>query len=413
MNTESDGRKIRREISKLYWELYGAVFLRSKVEKTIPKVVKLMLNYGFLDEELLEEEQLIDLNELSKLRLEKSKYQILHEVEFLKLIYDEIECPSLTEMGQNYETYLRDMNKSRKLKDQITAGGENDNIDKTMFEIKQMLSSTAAVASGSTSTAFPILNSYTSKGSLKNLHVSKKRLEQLIDETFKSDYSLFYRETVLKMDESREIIKEEVIPYFILLPIFGTKVLLWQELTGTNKRTRGRIVVPMFFLGDLKKSLYEAFAAFRWELMRTMKGAMWADPIDGGLTGEYFDYVNTFKKNSKLSTEAKQKIATKFKSLRSNRDRFASDYMDWLLYEKDGIMKMNSVVRDMFYKHIPFSKEIRERLEKMPAFDQAAHRYKNISLRNYNNFERRFKKYMDDDGNYPKKIAEYMEFLKR
>ena len=81
--------------------------------------------------------------------------------------------------------------------------------------------------------------------------------------------------------------------------------------------------------------------------------------------------------------------------------------------EKDGIMKMNGVVRDMFYKHIPFEKSIRERLSKMPAFDQAANRYKNISVRNFTGFERRFKKYMDEEGNYPPKIAKYMEFLKR
>ena len=54
---------------------------------------------------------------------------------------------------------------------------------------------------------------------------------------------------------------------------------------------------------------------------------MWGDPIEGGVTGEYFDYVNNFRKNSKLSTEAKEKIRDRFKALRTNRDRFADDYL--------------------------------------------------------------------------------------
>jgi hypothetical protein len=139
---------------------------------------------------------------------------------------------------------------------------------------------------------------------------------------------------------------------------------------------------------------------------------MWADPIEGGLSGEYFDYVNTFKKNSKLSPEMKEKIALRFKSLRTNRDRFADDYMLWIEYEREGIMKLNAVVREMFFKHIPFKREIRDQLENMPAFNKSANRYRNVQNREIVSYENRFKKYLDANGSYPGPIEKYMNFLK-
>jgi len=171
-------------------------------------------------------------------------------------------------------------------------------------------------------------------------------------------------------------------------------------------------MVPVLFNGDLEKSLMHSFACFRWELTKNIKGAMWADPIEGGITGEYFDYVNNFKKNSKLSPEMKEKINLRFKSLRTNRDRFADDYMLWVEYEREGIMKLNTVVREMFFKHIPFRKETRDHLENMPAFNKYAARFKNIQARDYAGYERRFKKYQDASGAYPKEIQTYFEFLK-
>jgi len=412
-NTESDGRKLRRRITKLYWDLYKQAYIRSKSEPTVPRPVKLMLNYGFLDETLIEESQLVELNELARMREGNLTYPILNEPEFLNLIYEDKLDPSITEMGLNYAGYLRELEKSARSKKGVQQDSSApDNIKKTMYEVEQRLASTAAVCSGSTATAFPILTSLAVNGSLKSIHTSKSKVQQIVDDLRKIDFSVFYREVVLKLGDAREIVQTEVLPYFDILPIFGTRTLLWQELSGTNKRSRGRIVIPAFFLGDLSKSIAHTLASFRWELTRTMKGAQWADPIEGGVTGEYFDYVNTYKKNSKLSSEAKEKIKEKFRSLRTNRDRFADDYMSWIFYEKDGIMKLNTVVREMFYKHIPFPAELRDKLGNMPAFSHAANRYKNISARESQNYLRRYKKYQDENEEYPEDIKKFLEFLK-
>jgi hypothetical protein len=410
-NTEMEGRKLRRQITNLYWELYKQAYMRSKGESNTPRPVQLMLKFGFLDEGLLEEQQVADLIELSRLREKTRDIPVLLETEFLAMIQAGQVEPSITEMGLTYQSYLEEMEKHKSKKDKEKEQKTDESTGKVMYEIGQRLATTSAICSGSTATAFPILTSLMVRGNLKQIYTSKQKIESFTKEVRNLDFSVFYRETVLKIEEAREIIQEEVIPYFILLPIFGARTLLWQDMTGTNKRSRGRIVVPIFFIGDLTRSLVHTFASFRWELNRDVKGAMWADPIEGGLTGEFFDYINTYKKISKLSQEAKDRIEEKFRSVRNNRDRFADDYIQWILFEKDGIMKLNNVVRDIFFKHVPFRKDIREKLEAMPAFAQPATRYKNIHKREVEGFERRFKKYQDERGNLPEEIRKFFEFL--
>ena len=412
--TESDARRLRTQISKLYWDLYKQAYIRSKAEKNIPKPVRLMLSFGFLDETILEQEQLAELNQLITIKEPKPTLPILREAEFLSLLYEEKELPSITEMGLTYEAFLREQAKhssSKKRDDDEDPIDEKTKI--VMYEIEHRTTETTAVCSGSRSTAFPILTSQLIKTSLTDLICTKSKIEAAIKNVMNIDFSLFYRETILKIKENvREIIQEEVTPYIVLLPIFGTNTLLWQELSGTNRKSRARITVPIFFMGDLERSLTRTLACYRWELNRSIKGAMWADPLEGGVTGEYFDYVNTYKKNSKLSVEAKEKLAERFKSLRTNRDRFADDYLLWIYYERNGIMKLNSVVREMFYKHIPMNKEIREQLSNMPAFTHYANRYRNIQKRNIDHYERKFKKYQDNSGQYPSEIEKYLEYIK-
>jgi hypothetical protein len=413
--SESDARKLRRFIAQLYWELYQQVFVRSKIESSLPKAVKLMLNFGFLDDRLMAPEHLVELNDLARIKERETEIDVLLEPEFLSTIYSGSEEPSISEMGLTYEAFLREQDKSssKKGKEGETSKDSGDvNLQKTLYEISERLKSSAVVCSGSAVTAFPILTAEAIKGSLKSMYVPKGKVDSIAKKLIDIDYSLFFRETVLRLGEAREVIFEEILPSIILIPVAGSRSFLWQEISGNNKRSKGRFVIPILFSADLEKSLAHSFACFRWELTKNVKGAMWADPIEGGVTGEYFDYVNNYKKNPKFTQEMKDKINLKFKSLRTNRDRFADDYLLWTEYEKDGIMKLNAVVREMFFKFIPFRKNIRDQLENMPAFNKFANRYKNIQTREYANYERKFKKYQDGSGSYPKEIQAFFDYLK-
>lgn len=408
--TEQDGRKVRRSLSKLYWELYEKVYVKTKHNKSVPAPAKLMLLFGFLDENLVDPEQIPVLH-----RLSMDKYRpgtpIVYEYEFLSMIYGNKEEPSMNEMGLTFDKQLREMSKSTR-KGEDPQEKAKDPAYRVNYEVDNMLQSTTSVCSGSRSTAFPIMTANLLKGDPNGFVVTKAKLEKVFKELIENDYSAFYRETVFKIGDSREIIEEEVWPYIILLPTYGTKTMMWQEIVGTNKRSRARLVVPIHFIGDLKRELSHSLAVFRWELNRTLKGGLWADPVEGGITGAYSDYMQFYKKNSKLSAEAKQKIAEKFRSARSNvREMFAEDYILWLTYEREGIMKLNAVVRDMFYRFIPFRGDIRETLERMPAFSDSATRFKNIRNRTFAGFERKFRKYKDDSDHYPPEIEKYLKYL--
>ncbi|MFW5808268.1 MAG: hypothetical protein ACOCWH_04355, partial [Spirochaetota bacterium] len=409
--TDSDARKIRRKTATHYWKLYERCFKKAKTSKSIPPPVKLMFLYGFIDENLVEPDQIPVLH-----RYASDKYRpgvpIVYEYEFLTRIYAGKEETSVNEMGLTFDKLLREKARSTRNSSAILEKAD-DPAEKIRYEIENMVNSTTSVCSGSRSTAFPILTSHLVSGDPSSYIVTKSQVEQVFNEIRSMDYSLFYRETVLKIDDNREIIEEEILPYIILLPTYGTKTMMWQELTGTNKRSRARIVVPGLFVGDLKKELMHAFAVFRWELTRTLKGGLWADPVEGGITGAYSDYLQFFKKNSKLSAEARQKIAEKFRSSRNNvREMFAEDYILWLTYEREGIMKLNSVVRDIMYRFVPFPNGIRESLGRMPAFTDSATRFKNIRNRTFAAFERKFRKYKREDDSYPPEIEKYLEYLK-
>ncbi|MBN2435443.1 MAG: hypothetical protein JXK07_09295 [Spirochaetes bacterium] len=407
---DSDARKVRRHLTRMYWQLYNKVYIRSKRSKSVPAPAKLMLLYGFIDENLAEPQQIPVLHRLALDRY-KPTAPIMYEYEFLSRIYAGKETPSVSEMGLTFEKQLREMAKG-------TRKGKNpmeyldDPIYKTQYEIDNMLQSTTSVCSGSRSTAFPIFTEKLLRGDPQSFVVTKSKLDAIFKELVDYDYSCFYRETVYKGADTRDVIEEEVYPYIILVPTFGTKTMMWQEIVDINKRSRARIVVPVHFIGDLKTELAHAFAIYRWELNRTLKGGLWADPVEGGITGAYSDYIQFYKKNKKLSDEARKKIAEKIRSVRGNtREIFAEDYIMWLTYEKDGVMKLNPVVRDMFYRYIPFKNEIREKLERMPAFQDSAIRFKNIRNRTFAAFERKFRKYKDENENYPPAIEKYLKYL--
>ncbi len=408
-DTETEGRKTRRALARMYWELYGQVYVRSKTQSSTPLPVKLMLQFGYLDDALMDESQIPELHEMLSRTAEQVKVPIYKEDEFLSGLFEGKFAPSINEMGLTYEQHLQEQGKARTKEKERSTGDEN--INKVLYEINHRTATTVSVCSGSTATAFPILTSMVMKGNPTNFHVSKKKLESIIMQLRDIDFSVFYRETVARLDNAREVIEEEVLPNFILLPSLGSKTMLWQELDGPNRKSRGRIVVPTLFMGDLLKSMAHTFACFRYELNRSIKGGAWRDPVEGGLTGIYLDYVQFYKKNSKLSVEMKEKVAEKFKSIRDDRNRFADDYIMWVLFEKDGIPKLNTVVRDIFYKNIRFRKEIRDKLSAMPAFSEIATRFKNVYSRDITQYERKFKKYRDEAGNLPESLQKFMDYM--
>ncbi len=96
----------------------------------MPAPVRLMLNFGFLDENMLEQEQIEELHEISMRSAESSGLPIYHEHEFLKRVYDGKENPSITEMGLTYEAHLREEEKHKKKGQGGKSGADEESINR-------------------------------------------------------------------------------------------------------------------------------------------------------------------------------------------------------------------------------------------------------------------------------------------
>jgi hypothetical protein len=187
-----------------------------------------------------------------------------------------------------------------------------------------------------------------------------------------------------------------VYPHMILLPSIGNRSMMWQELEDPRrKETPARFTFPIFCTGDLFNLIAEATGAFRWEIQKTILGHDYNNIGIPSLTSEYIDYIQFYHKNRELSDEQKEKIKQDFKNLRDDRAKFINDYLIWIKYESQGILKLNRVVRNIMYRYVPFSKGIRENLQKQPAYAEIHNRFKNIRNKKIIEIENRWKKYGD------------------
>ena len=412
---ESTVRKLREKISNQYWKLYSKCFLKirnSDLKEFIPGI---MLHFGVLDETLLTNEQLAYLDTVYHKRLfYHNPIPVMTLPYFLKKINDGEIGPSMTELGQTFKNYLstspRSSKKNKSIDSDVKIADTNEcRLD---FEANQVISTAYRTVFGTINTAFPILCNDLIVGDISNLILEPKKLMDNILKFRDIDFSMFYRETVAKLKYGNEIIKQEILPNFVLYPITGSKIMMWQEIDGTSRYTQGRFFAPIYFNGNLDQILLTAIAHYRWELQRQIAGANWMDPVEGGMTGIYYDYITYFQKNPNLSLETKDKLKDFVKKLRTERDRFAADYLNWMEYEHQGIPKLNRVAREIFYKFCPFHKADRDNISKFPAFDGLEMKYENIKNRIILKIESRTKKYMKAGATVPPELIDYLHFLK-
>ena len=400
LDSGGDPRKVRRAINKTYWSIYEKTFFKMKETKILPLPVDWMLRFGFFDEEMLDDEHIAQLTQCKDSTRGKPGYSVLSALDWLPYVGDKKEPPSLDEMGMGFFEKLKQEHKDKGWKKETDVPDEYAGYAiRVRYEILNFLEINVRLTSGSPATSFPILTRYQINTPLDKAFVTADKLSECIDKILAIDYSLFHRETLFN-DESRGILKEfiqlQVIPYFIIVPSIGTKVMMWQDLASPNKRTsKGRIAIPVFATADLFSIMVDAMAAFRWELTKSIQGFEWNNVAVPSITADYTDYVQFYKKNRELSPEIKEKLASEFKRFRSDRDRFANDYSNWLKGEAEGNMKMNRVVRAIFYRHVPFAKGVRDKVATQPAFAELHNRFVNIRTKKLREFEMKYRKYSE------------------
>jgi hypothetical protein len=132
-----------------------------------------------------------------------------------------------------------------------------------------------------------------------------------------------------------------IVPFVLLLPCYGDSSICWEPFDRYNRATsRGRMAVPMY-PKNLQVAIVTGVADLRWQVAKEKASYYW---MEEGLTGNYYQWFTS----KKLKGDVKE--------------YFIQDYSIWLTKESEGIQKLDKEVRAIFWRYIPFSKEIKEKL---------------------------------------------------
>ena len=137
-------------------------------------------------------------------------------------------------------------------------------------------------------------------------------------------------------------VSNRIVPFVILVPTYGDTGFCWEPFDRYNRVTsRGRIVVPMY-PKSLQIAILTAVADLRWQVAKEKASYYW---MEEGLTGQYYQWISA------------QKLKGDLKSF------FINDYVLWMTKESEGVQRLDKEVRAIFWRHIPFAQDIKEKLK--------------------------------------------------
>ncbi|MDR1868029.1 MAG: hypothetical protein LBQ77_07170 [Treponema sp.] len=136
--------------------------------------------------------------------------------------------------------------------------------------------------------------------------------------------------------------KNRIVPFTILIPSYGDSGICWEPFDRHNRATsRGRIALPLY-PRNLQIAILSAIGDFRWQVAKEKASFHW---MDEGLTGNYYMYCTDKKLKGDL------------------KELFIQDYIQWITKESEGIPRLSKELRGIFWRYLPFTQEIKEKLK--------------------------------------------------
>lgn len=416
-STDDDVRKLRRQVGNVFYDVYAKAFFRSvREEIQVTPIMQMFFNFGFMDVAVLGEDNASMLYELTERLYQCRSAHVYTIYDWLKAVYSGEKEPSKNEFDLDYAANLLEMRKAHK----ITREQENellgDRDKKVQYEMDNMFKSTNRATYGKVSTFCPMLCEHDIINTLDNMLVTAKKVENALDAVREIDFSLFYREVMFSDPEhgiNNMGIQKEVLPDIILMPNAGSKAMMWQETSGVKRDTAGRFIFPILTVADIGDMMIETAGRFRWEICRKIQGMRWNDIREKSLTAEYCDYIQFYRKNRELSTDAKEKIKNSLVRAKNNyREVFTKDYQSWIKYEAEGSFRLNKVARDIIFRYCPFSKAIRDELVANPMYHDMFAKYEILNERALHKVENFLDKYVQSGGEMTPELEDNLEFYK-
>lgn len=413
--SDKDTRTLRKTIGKEFYKIYKKAFFNSmQPDCKLSPIMQMFFNFGFMDAELLGEEQTQKLVRIAESLGLFQDSNIFTMYEWLKRIYTGEKDPSRNEFDLDYSAYLREQLKQGNLTERDLSVRLNDQVAKVEYEIDNLFQSTHKSVSGRPSTFCPLLCADDMLSAFEKMASTATRINQSINSIRSIDYSVLYREVFFSDPEhgiNQEGLMKEVMPDVILLPCIGSRSAMWQETSGPRTSTPARFIFPIFMSTDLDEQMLLTMGRYRWEICRRVQGGYWNDFRVKSLTSEYYDYLQFYRKNKELSADTKEKLKTALLRARNNfREVFVMDYTNWIRYESQGSFRLNKMARDIFVRYCPFSRELRDSLANNPLYQNAFGKLELENQKHIKRLQALYTKYQAAGGEINADLNENLRF---
>lgn len=413
--TGTDDRALRKELGKLFYDMYEAIFFNTLHDHSLPTILKMFFYFGYMDEELTGMENAVKLYNLASHYRPDPNQRVFPFYDWLKLIDAGKREPSKNAFDMDYAAHLREQKKNKAITDKQEAELLANQTEKVKFELHNLFVTANQVTYGRISDFCPVLSEHNIIRNLSDILVTPAIVDEKIAQITALDYSAFYRE-VSYHDEKAGInqmfIEQETLPEVILMPNIGSRGLMWQEYYGNYRNSPARMMVSIFCVENLEDLFIRLVGEFRWELCRRLQGPRWNDITDRSLTSEYADYIQFYRKNHDLSAEAKEKVKLALqKSKNSFREMFVRDYLIWLKFESNGSSRLNKVSRTILFTYCPFRDELRKKHATTPMFKEIIEKYSIKKTQKMRSVDLQFFKIKKDGGQITPTLEEYYNYL--
>ena len=92
------------------------------------------------------------------------------------------------------------------------------------------------------------------------------------------------------------------------------------------------------------------------------------------------------------------------------REIFASDYITWMKYESAGSIRLNKIARRVLATYCPFKKDIRNRLQSQPIFEEAMNKFERDRQKKCKEISLRFKALEKKGAEFTKELKDTQVF---
>ena len=377
--SDDDSRYTRRQITALFNKLYHLIFFQAVKDSAIPLPVRMFLYFGYVDETLAGTKNTACLAQLANQLASQSFPHTFTLFDWLIAILEGRREPSRNEFDEDYTRYLHNL----KTAGTISASDEreltSDTKKKVEYELENMFPQVNKMTSGRIASFCPVFSDHNVLKAPDASLVTGQALQSEVAYVKSMDFGAYYREytyTNINAGIPRELFHAEALPDFILMPCVGTRGVMWQEIEGRRRTTSARMMLPLFYMDDLRTAVIRLTGEYRWEICKRIQGARWNDLSEHSLTSEYFDYIQFYKKNHDLSVETKEKIKLSLQKARGNfKEMFVRDYITYIFFERTGSPRLTKIARSILFTYCPFTKSVRSSLAENPIFRDLTERY--------------------------------------